>query len=170
MVRKRVRYAVGAAGIVPAMGLVLPGAAMAATQAPVQAAPARAMASSGNVKVVRAAAACAGRYAIHDHAGNFYIEVWHTPSTACVGGVNASLRNTSRSGLVLRTRAYSYSGTRKARWLSSYAGGTIAPRAKEITYYQGIHQVRVHPEQVCAAIVYASDHNKTYAGPLCVSF
>jgi hypothetical protein len=162
---KKVRYAAGAAGIIPTVGLMLPSAAMAATQA----APAT-VASAGNAKVVRAAAACTGRSVIHDHTGNFYIEVWHTSSTACVGGVNASLRNTSRTGLVLRTRAYSYSGNRKAQWLSSIAGGTIAPRAKEITYYQGIHQVRPHPEQVCAAIVYASDHNRLYAGPLCVSF
>jgi hypothetical protein len=166
---KKVRYAIGAAGIAPALGLMLPSAAGAATQVPAQPATAPAV-PPGHGKMVRAAAACTGRSVIHDHTGNFYISVWHTSSTACVGGVNASLRNNSQIGLVLRTRAYSYNGTEKTRWLSSLTGGAILNIPKKIIFYQGIHQVRPRPEQICEAIVHASEHAKVYAGPLCVSF
>lgn len=165
---KKVRYAIGAAGIAPTLGLMMPGAAV---MAHVTAKPAK-FVSLDHSKTVRPADACTGHDAIRRHASGLYIAVFHTPSTACIGGVSASLKNTTRTGLELRTRAYSISSLNhvKTRYVNSYIGGAINHLDDSIDYYQGIHQIRRRPEQVCAAIVYASHEASLYAGPICVSF
>jgi hypothetical protein len=163
---KKVRYGLGVVGIAPVLGLMTPAAA-AVTH------PAKSVTktvSLGHSGAALPAVTCTGHDGINAHAGNLHITVYHTPSTHCVGGVAASLRNTILPGLVLRTRAYSINPGYKFRWLSSYAGGNINAGDSSVSYYQGIHQIRTAPEQVCDAVVYSSNVNKTYAGPVCVSF
>jgi hypothetical protein len=163
---KKVRYAAGAVGFAPILGLLAPGAAAAEGTAHAVTVP------SGQGKAVRVTPAtpCTGHDASRTHTGNFYIAVWHTPSTHCVGGVDASLKGSQRSGLRLRTRAYSFSGATKTRWFSNSVGGNINVLPPTISFYQGIHQIRPHREQVCEAIVYASPRANVFEGPLCVSF
>jgi hypothetical protein len=120
--------------------------------------------------------ACAGHLSLHGHSRNFSFSVFHTPSTHCVGGVAAYLRECA-TGFVLRTRAYSTSrnGT-KTRYMNSFVGGNsqscgiLNDGPGYYSFYQGIHQVRPAREQVCEAIVFASNHTKVYRGPVCVSF
>lgn len=148
---KKVRYAAGAAAFAPVLGLLTPGAATAVTPA----------------------TPCTGHDALRSHKANFYIAIWHTPSTHCVGGAAASLMNVPSShqkGLLLRTRAYSFSGTTKTRWFSNSVGGNINVLPPGVSFYQGIHQIRPHREQVCEAIVLAAATSQVFAGPLCVSF
>jgi hypothetical protein len=164
---KKVRYAVGAVGVAPALVFLLPSAASAATPTPKK--PVKTV-SLEHSKTVRPADGCTGHDAIRSHAGDLHIAVFHTSLTACVGGVSASLKNTTRTGLLLRTRAYSFSGGVKTQYINSYAGGAINHLDDSIDYYQGIHQIRPRHEQVCDAIVYASNKNRLYAGPICVSF
>jgi hypothetical protein len=170
---KKVRLAAaGAVGMVPAVGLMMmPSAAGAAafSQKPAK------TVSLQYSKVPDAG--CAGHDAIHAHTQNFYISVWHTPSTHCVGGVSASMRHFCNTGFVLRTRAYSASqyGT-KTEYINTTVGGhmrscgVLNSTVGSTSFYQGIHQVRPTKEQVCEAIVFASNHNKVYRGPVCVSF
>jgi hypothetical protein len=168
---KKVRYALGAIGVTPVLGLVLPGTAVAASHAPKKAAT---TVSLEHGKIVRPDATCTGHTAADGASRNFHFEVWHTGSTGCVGGVNASLTNTAASGLVLRTRAYSINSLGiKTNWLSDYTGGTMFctdGTSCSIAYYQGIHQIRANREQVCEAIVYADDLTRVLRGPKCVSF
>jgi hypothetical protein len=169
---KKVRYVLGAVGIAPALGLMLPGTAVAASHTPKKTVKTVSLEHSS---AVSPDTGCGGHTAAKGKSGNFNFSVWHTASTKCVGGVNAWLANDAASGLVLRTRAYSISslGT-KTKWLSKYTGGSLACRNDgedcSIIYYQGIHQVRANPEQVCEAIVYADDHTRVLRGPECVSF
>jgi hypothetical protein len=94
-----------------------------------------------------------------------------------VGGVSAVMSDFCNIGFVMRTRAYSTSrnGTR-TKWMSSYARGnetSCSPLGDEVghtNFWQGIHQVRPAKEQVCAAIVFASNHTKVLRGPVCFSF
>lgn len=163
---KKVRYALGAVGIAPALGLVLPGTAVAASHTPKKTVKTVSLEHSGTV---RPDVSCVGHTAAKANSRNFHITVWHTGSTGCVGGVNASLANSYMTGLVLRTRAYSINGGKKTKWLSRYIGGIIYDN-DSISYYQGIHQIRPPSEQVCAAIVYSSNHARIYRGPKCVSW
>jgi hypothetical protein len=173
---KKVRYVIGAAGIAPAIGLMWPAGAVAAAHPP--AAAARAVPAE-RAKAVRLPSVdgtsvdgCTGHEVIRSHQGDLSIYIYHSSATHCVGGVSASLKNTTRSGLLLRTRAYSYGNGGKTRWLNSYVGGSIQHQYHLIHFYQGIHQIRGRPVQVCEAVVYASAPSKVYpnAGPICVSF
>ncbi len=102
--------------------------------------------------------------------------MYHQPSTHCVGGINASLTNDCATGFVLRTRAYSISQYGiKNQYINTTTGGQthncqILSPPGSIQYYQGIHQIRPAKEQICEAIVFASNHSKVYRGPICVSF
>jgi hypothetical protein len=170
---KKVRLvAVGAVGLTPALGLMMmPSAAAAPTHTPKRTAKAVSL-EHGNMLP---AAGCIGRFASKAHSRNFHISLFHTPSTQCVGGVSAYLSKDCDTGFVLRTRAYSTStkGTR-TEWLNTTVGGhfrscRITSPTGSIVYYQGIHQVRRALEQVCEAVVFASNHDKVWRGPVCIS-
>lgn len=168
---KKVRLAIaGAAGMIPAVGLMMPSAANAMPHS------AKIAKTVSLRHSVMPAAACTGNDVINAHTQNFHIHVYHQPSTHCVGGINASLTNDCATGFVLRTRAYSISQYGiKNQYINTTTGGQthncqILSPPGSIQYYQGIHQIRPAKEQICEAIVFASNHSKIYRGPICVSF
>jgi len=167
---KKVRLAIGAVGAAPALGLMVPGAAVAATHAPAK------TAKTVSLKHSKMApdTGCTGTERARKHASSLYISVWHTPSTGCIGGVSALFSNHGSTGLHLRTRVYTISqlGT-KTKVFSNYIGGTIHKGGgnTNITYYQGIHkEYGEYQHQVCEAITTGSHNSLPITGAVCVTF
>jgi hypothetical protein len=163
--------AVGVLGIASAAGITAPSAA-AATHPPKK--PAKTVSMRHSAMRLGSAVSpdtgCPGHAAVHGQSRSFSFTVFHTPQTHCIGGTFADLKN-SETGLELRTRAYSNGHSKP--WLSSFTGGTIHRTSpfsyQSTTFYQGIHQERVNPEQVCGAIVIAKN-KRVLRGPICFTF
>jgi len=159
---KRVRLALGAAGVAPALGLMVPATAAAVAHTPAGTAKTVSLAHS----MMQMKAACRGNTATGDIGELWDIMVFHRPSTGCIGGMSGAYVD-ELSGLEMRTRAYVISGGTATRVFSNYITGHIGPGT---TFYQGIHTVYGGPtQQVCGALV-SEAHHAVLSGPLCVEF
>jgi hypothetical protein len=172
-VKKKVRLAAGVVGMTPALGMMMTASAAAA---PAHTPKTTTKSVSLWHHNVAAAGGCIGHAASKAHSGNFHMSLFHSPNTGCIGGVIGSVKNDCSVGLVLRTRAYSISKHgRMTRWLNStvrgqmHSCGPFNSPHPGTSYYQGIHQLRPGIQQVCDAIVFASNHDKTLLGPVCIT-
>jgi hypothetical protein len=165
---KKVRLALGAMGVAPALGLIMPGAAVAATRAPAGTAD---PASHVRSKVVRldTDTGCRGTEMARKSYSELTLWAYHTPSTGCVGGVSEVLSQ-PQTHLYLRTRVYTINGGgTKTKVYSNYTSGTI--NQGHTSFYQGIHHVYGGvKQQVCGALVVTTKLSSVQYPPICVSF
>lgn len=168
---KKVNLALGAAGIAPALGLMMPAAAVAATHAPASTAKAVTQARGKVARVHDAAAGCIGRDTTRKTSHSSTIWVYHTPSNGCLGGVSG--RTNGGAGLSMRTRAYTMSinGGDKTMVYHAYHDGRTVGNG-DVSFYQPIHKVfGGYSQEVCMAIVHASpDHTVVSDKILCTTF
>jgi hypothetical protein len=165
---KKVRLALGAAGIAPALGVAAPAAAAAhAPEGPV----ANTAPAQGKTVRVDPATGCVGKVATKAHSFSFSIWAYHTQASGCVGGVSGFL-GSPVPGLSMRTRIYTISaGGAKTRVFSQYRGGDIKD-GQGTFFRQDVHTILGGvKQQVCAALVQAKPHRSNVEyGPVCVSF
>lgn len=170
---KKVSLAVGAVGVAPVLGLMVPAAAAAAVH---EQAGTAMTASQLRGKTVRlhdaVAASCTGRDSTKKLSRYHSLTVWvyHTPSNGCIGGVSGYL-TAVQGGLSMRTRAYKISthGV-KTQVYSHYHNGN-EESGRGTFFYQGIHATFGGvTQQVCAALVSTGNHAVVNYGPVCVSF
>ena len=165
---KKVRLALGVAGIAPALGVAAP-----AVAAPyVQEGPA-ANASPAQAKTVRAdlAAGYIGKVATKAHSFNFSIWAYHTQASGCVGGVSGFITSPV-PGLSMRTRIYTINSHGvKIRVFSRYRSGHVED-GHGTSFRQDVHSTFGGiDQQVCAAITQAKPHRSNVEyGPVCVTF
>jgi hypothetical protein len=95
---KKVRYAIGAVGTLPALGLTMPAANAASAIPQVN---------------------CGAHQKVSAHKGSFYNRTYH--SGTCLAFVSGVLGH-SQAGLTMRTRVYSVAGFKV---FSKYVGGKI---------------------------------------------
>jgi hypothetical protein len=95
---KKVRYAAGALGTIPALGLTMP---------------------TANAMTAVPQVTCGARQKVTAHNGSFYNYTFH--SGTCIAFVSGVLHH-SQAGLTMRTRVYSVAGF---KIFSKYVGGTI---------------------------------------------
>lgn len=169
---KKVRLALGVAGIAPALGVAAP--AVAAPYTPEGPA---ANASPAQAKTVRVdpAVGCIGKVATKAHSFNFSIfSIWayHTQASGCVGGVSGFITS-PLPGLSMRTRIYTINSHGvKIRVFSQYNGGGHITDGHGTSFRQDVHATFGGiDQQVCAAITQAKPHrSKVEYGPVCVTF
>jgi len=170
---KKVRYALGAVGAAtPVLGLMVPATAATAASASHKLAKAASLAHRNSSQSASASAGCRGNTSIRATATNFHYSLWIDSLTGCVGGVSAYESGSGLPSVQLRTRAYSISAEGgHLRWFSNYIGGqTHKFTPPYVTFYQGIHQIRPHHEEICEAVVQTDNHAVVYRGPKCVSW
>jgi hypothetical protein len=169
---KKVSLALGAVGVAPALGLIMPSTAAVASHTPAGTAQTVPHARS---KVVRLdnVTNCIGKDSVKKSSplGSFTVWFYHTTSTGCIGGVSG-LYTSGRTGLSMRTRAYTISTDgAKTRVVNKYHNGHITGHG--VSFYQGIHTVYGGvKQQVCAVVVSTGPNHAIYGGvaPVCVSF
>lgn len=169
---KKVRLMLGAAGITPALGLMLPNAPMLASGHPHEV-PARGASGAGKTVRMAGDSGCIGKDTIRKSSVHGFYTVWiyHTPSTACIGGVAGRLSSDPKS-VSLRTRTYSTSAHGK----KTQVGGTRyvkgSPNNGALSFYQAIHTIYYGgvTHEACAAVVEKNHKSKVVDAPLCASF
>jgi hypothetical protein len=160
---KKVWYALGAAGLAPAVGLAIP-----ATTAAAAVHPPKAKAKAVSLQHVvghetKPDLTCGSAFASYVHDGDLRLGVFWS-SFACIHGVQGIL-NHRQVKLDMRTRIYSYPGG--PRVYSNYVGGYIPPTQS----YTGFSKdPNVYGEQVCIALVESSHHSHVDYGPTCWSY
>jgi hypothetical protein len=159
---KKVRYALGAAGLLPALGLAAPPATAAAHT------PAR----TGKTVAVHLTNATANTFACTEHhdlvteSHSMNERISWSQLHGCVGLVSAFVHGGWVGGFSMRARFYSPKGTRVAQILnpaghlfSSPFGGTSTAWLSR-PLINGV-------AKVCVALVQTDHSNTVFAGPVC---
>ncbi len=166
---KKVRYALGAIGAAPALGLMMPyagvGAHNSTTSKP----------ASKTVSLQHSAlSGCTGSTEATANSYFLYLKFWHTyhPSygTSCIGTVRTTVSGTAIAEPVYdRVRIYAhYANGTKYRAYQHYSYASKALNGK--TFNDGVHQsFGYRPIQVCTAIVSAAHKSLVALGPVCKS-
>jgi hypothetical protein len=151
---KKVRYAIGAVGIAPALGLMMVPAANAATAVPHTAKDAGKTVSLelGRTPLLN----CSGAHAASNVNNGLNGYIYHTGS--CVRSQQAILYH-SQKGLTERIRFYSIHG---ARVRETWQPGAIF---RGFTSFHSVPNIKAH--EVCEALVANSNHANVKYGPAC---
>lgn len=151
---KKVRYAIGAVGIAPALGLMMAPAANAATAAPHTAKDAGKTVSLelGRTPLLN----CSGAHYASDFNNGMSGAIRFTGS--CVRSQEAQIHH-SQKGLTERVRFYSIHGTRVRE---TWQAGNIF---RGFTSWHSVPNTRAH--EVCEALVANSNHANVKYGPAC---
>jgi hypothetical protein len=153
---KKVHYVLAAAGMAPALGLMMP-AANAATgpaHTPKDAATGKPVKTVSTSPLV----ACGSRQITGGYASPLQAFIYH--SGLCINTQVAELFRI-QTGLTERVRYYSGGGYREA---SYYRGGTIH-RSEGLTSFRSVFDN--YATNVCEALVANSNHNNVKYGPVC---
>lgn len=161
---KKVRIALGAAGIIPAAGaLALAPAANAATHAPAKAAGAKSVRLPRKGHAVVPNTTCETAWGFQ-HRGADGLRINTVGSgTDCIHYVQGQISH-RQTHLSMRTRIYSHVGGHQV--YQHYNGGTISPLQGQ-TYFTVYPNV--HGSQVCIALVSTKHHSKVEYNPVCSS-
>jgi hypothetical protein len=155
---KKVRYVIGAAGVAPALGLMIPAAnaATAVTHAPKN--PAKTVSfDHGNIPDIKCGSnKIAGVFSANGH----FHGAFNYSGANCIHSQWASL-NFSKTGLTERTRFYSGNGTLER---TTYQAGRIF-HSPTYTFWSSVPNLNAH--KVCQALVLNGNHNTVKYGPLC---
>ncbi len=163
---KKVRYAAGAIGVAPALGLMLAPAA--------QAAPAQGHTARSDVKRVSlthpsagntATSTCTGTFnnlTTRNNGAGFGASLYHTGR--CVSFQRAIL-NHQQAGLTERVRYYNVAGTRIFQ--SFNFGHFVSTSGLRLTFFSTYPYVSP-ANNVCFALVANSNHNDVKYGPICI--
>jgi hypothetical protein len=153
---KRVRYAIGAVGIAPALGLMMVPAANAATAAPHTAKDAGKTVSlqHGRTPFLN----CGGGTTTSNLAASDQLYGYIRHSGLCVHSQQAIIYH-SQKGLTERVRFYSIHG---ALVRTTWQAGHIF---RGFTSFYSIPNTTAH--QVCEVLVANSNHNNVKYGPAC---
>jgi hypothetical protein len=162
-VMKKVRYALGAVGLGPALGMMMPNVvAVAANHAP------KTMTKTKTVSLQKAG--CTAHTAVSKHGTSELARVnfWYNTS-GCIGTVTGDKFFGDSNSSSLRIRIYNQSGEKKYEkylWPANHCGG---PGLICWSRTVGVHQlVTPIPMEVC--IAWVSGHAKAVqAGPVCKS-
>ena len=155
---KKVRYAIGAAGVAPALGLMIPAANAATTVAHAPKNPAKTVSfEHGNKPDVK----CGSNkiQGVFSANGRFHGAV-NFSGVNCIHAQWASL-NFAKTGLTERTRFYSGNGTLER---TTYQAGRIF-HSPTYTFWSSVPNLNAL--RVCQALVLNSNHNTVKYGPLC---
>jgi hypothetical protein len=157
---KKVRFAIGAAGLAPAIGLLMPAANAAATTAHT---PKKAVKKvsvqhiNGRVRPD----ACGTEHHVSVQGRLRELVDYSTGGGGCINSVHGIL-SLDRTGLEMRTRVYTVAGG--SRVFQNYVHGNA--------FFTGTSfntAVNKHGSQVCIALVQSTHHSKVNFGPVCVS-
>jgi hypothetical protein len=152
---KKVRYAIGAVGVIPALGLMAPAANAAA------AAPRVAGGASKTVALERGNAplySCGHGHTKYAQNGSLGGEIGYS-GTTCIHSQWAELDHFQK-GLTERVRFYSGAGTLETtNW---QAGHDID---NQYTFFSSVPNLNAH--KVCEALVANSNHSDVKYGPVC---
>jgi hypothetical protein len=161
---KKVRYAISAAGAIPAL------AAMAAPAAAAPQAPAAAPSTKTVSLHHTAAGYCTGSQEATGSVRSVHIAFWHTFSptydTSCIGTVEAAFSRDMDQSSYARYRIWDYSlgGTHKMAYSHHSKGSTFGT----FHFADGVHRAFGYvPVQVCVAGVNYS--GRVFQGPACRS-
>lgn len=151
---KKVRYAIGALGAVPALGLMMPtaNAAAAVTHTPGKAGKTVSLEHSKMARVDT----CGSGHHKTASKGIFEGEVFYSGS--CMHETEGILGK-AQTGLTMRTRLYSVNGTKN---YSHFVGGSIVGNA---TFF--FDKVSKVDHEACEALVANSNHTDVKYGPVC---
>jgi hypothetical protein len=147
---KKVRYAVGAVGLAPALGLAIPAANAAATTAYIH----------GHAgKTVRPLANCGDNQHQDGYSVNGRISggIYYS-NNLCVYKQLVTLFH-YQTGLTERTRFYSGDGRLER---TTWQAGKVAPGSTRFSSFPNMYA-----HQVCMALVANSNHNDVEYGPIC---
>jgi hypothetical protein len=151
---KKVRYAIGALGAAPALGLVMPVTNAAATVTHSTEKPA---AKTVSLEASRRAV-CGGGHLVTNFAGSFYNSTFH--SGFCIQQV-VGLLGHKQAGLAMRTREYATSGVREfSHFVTGVAGGGH-------TYFD--QAISMLGYKTCIALVLTNHHASVRYGPVCTT-
>jgi hypothetical protein len=153
---KRVRYAIGALGMAPALGLMIPAAAHAAATAP-QAPQGAGKTVSLEQRTSPLVTCGNGHYKTTLNNANNFRGTIHYSGT-CIRSQQAVLYF-SKKGLTERTRFYSGGGTLER---TTWQAGHIF---RGFTSWYSLPNMYAH--EVCEALVLNSNHNTVKYGPDC---
>jgi hypothetical protein len=153
---KKVRYAVAAAGMAPAIGLMMPAANAVAASAHAN----KDAATDTSAKTVSNAplVSCGSRQITGGYASPLQGFIYH--SGQCINTQVAELFKI-QTGLTERVRYYSGGGYREDQF---FLAGTIH-KSEGLTSWKSAFQNYAH--QVCEALVGNSNHNDVKYGPVC---
>ncbi len=158
---KKVWYALGAAGLAPAVGFVMPATtATAAVHPPKAKTVALPQAAHHGV---RPDLTCRSSYVSYVTQGDLRLGVAYSLD-ACMHWVQGVL-NHRQVKLDMRTRIYGTPGG--SRVFSNYVGGFI-PITQSYTAFST--DANVYGEEVCIALVESSHHSVVKYGPVCWTF
>jgi hypothetical protein len=153
---KKVRYAIGAAGVAPALGLMIPAAnaATTVTHAPKQATKTVSLAH-GTIPLLTCHATHS-KHALSAHA-NLDGTIWWS-GALCVHEQQAFLYK-HQTGLTERVRYYSGGGALEyTGWQAGHLGFTSTSFSSHPSIYA---------HEVCQALVLNTNHNTVKYGPVC---
>jgi hypothetical protein len=152
---KKVRYALGAAGMVPALGLLTPAAnaTVAATHSPRDGAKTVSLHHTNTPLV-----SCGHNHTKHARAGALDGGIGYS-GTLCVHSEWAELSK-FQTGLTERVRFYSGGGYKE---LTTWQAGHDIDN--QFTFFSSVPNVYAH--MVCEALVANGNHNDVKYGPIC---
>lgn len=162
---KKVRIALGAIGIAPAVGAL---ALAPAAQATTAHAPAKAAGTAKSVRLlhhdraVSPAITCGSSYGFSHRSGGG-LRINTVGAGSCIHFVAGEITH-GQTHLSMRTRIYEFAGG--PRVYSHYNGGTIGHFN---SYTNFTVNPNVHGSAVCIALVETSHHSKVKYGPVCSS-
>jgi hypothetical protein len=154
---KRVRYMIGAAGVVPVLGLVTP-AAYATVRAPY--APKDSGKSVSLHQGARPLLTCGHNHIVFASTSNnlLFGQIGYSGQT-CIHSQWAQL-NKRQSGLTERVRYYSGGGAMEATY---WRGGHFT--TSQTTFFSSVQNI--DGREACQALVANSNHNDVKYGPVC---
>jgi hypothetical protein len=154
---KKVRYAIGAVGIAPALGLMMAPAANAATAATAAPHTAKNAGKTVSLELGRTLLLnCNGVHAATNFNNGMSGAIRYSGS--CVRSQEAQIHH-SQKGLTERVRFYSIHGTRVRE---TWQAGNIF---RGFTSFHSVPNTRAH--EVCEALVANSNHANVKYGPAC---
>ena len=163
--KKKVRYALGAAGAVPALGMMMPAAAAATAHAPKTTAKTVSLQHSS-----AAASGCTGTIEAHASMHSVHLEFWHTDNptygTTCIGTVKTVFSRPLYSHSYDRVRIYAHylNGTKYRAYSRHIPGSGFGV----YRFSLGVHRSFGYlPVQVCTAGI--DSFGRAVMGPLCKS-
>jgi hypothetical protein len=164
---KKVRYALGAVGVAPALGLAIPHADAGTTH---HSTAARTLTKTVSLRH-SGLDGCTGSTEATKTGSFLKLTFWHTfhPAfgTSCIGTVETKVSGTAIDQPVYdRVRIYSDNGGKHLQY-HHYSGASKALNGK--TFTDGVHQSFFVPIQVCTAIVSNPNKSLVFLGPVCKS-